>query len=305
MDKQTIPEITGISLPGSELPKMSQHNEVFKIIIGGEIGTGKSSFLHRTVRGTFNPHCRATIGVDFGLKVYKSNDSEFRYQFWDVSGQERFGNMLRVYCQNAVACIICIDITRPQTFEGAKKWIAAMKNIIDHIPIFVMFNKTDICEEYPQELADEFSTFIKQTYENDIFKTYNTAVSQEMDENGLNELLKDLGSLCEFIISNKEDETSEDSEEFNDDKPIEPQNFHSSDSLAPPKQIEEKTFITKIANGIELTHLWMCILWNFTDRIYKLYMSDKTEQEICEMVEHLTSCGVHVEREWKTLTITW
>ena len=38
------------------------------------------------------------------------------------SGQERFGNMTRVYYREAMGAFIVFDVTRPTTFEAVAKW---------------------------------------------------------------------------------------------------------------------------------------------------------------------------------------
>ena len=45
-----------------------------------------------------------------------------RLQLWDIAGQERFGNMTRVYYRDAAAAFIVFDLTRRGTFEAVRKW---------------------------------------------------------------------------------------------------------------------------------------------------------------------------------------
>ncbi|TSX58277.1 Ras-related protein Rab-38 [Bagarius yarrelli] len=91
-----------------------QHNQkehLYKILVIGDLGVGKTSIIKRYVHQTFSTNYRATIGVDFALKVLN----------WD-SDTERFGNMTRVYYREAMGAFIVFDVTRPATFEAVTKW---------------------------------------------------------------------------------------------------------------------------------------------------------------------------------------
>lgn len=69
---------------------------LYKILVIGELGTGKTSFIKRLVHQFFSNNYRATIGVDFALKVIPWDETTLiRLQLWDIAGQERFGNMTR------------------------------------------------------------------------------------------------------------------------------------------------------------------------------------------------------------------
>jgi Ras-related protein Rab-32 len=133
---------------------------LFKILVVGEIGVGKSSIIKRYVHNIFAQHYKATIGVDFALKVFRMEDGvTVRLQLWDIAGQERFGNMTRVYYKEAVGAIIVYDVTRPVSFEGVKKW---KKDIDDKvflpdghpIPCVLFGNKADLPAVVPMGAKD-------------------------------------------------------------------------------------------------------------------------------------------------------
>lgn len=105
------------------------HKEhLYKLLVIGDLGVGKTSIIKRYVHQNFSSHYRATIGVDFALKVlHWDAETVVRLQLWDIAGQERFGNMTRVYYREAMGAFIVFDVTRPATFEAVAKW----KNDLD------------------------------------------------------------------------------------------------------------------------------------------------------------------------------
>lgn len=130
-----------------------KREHLYKILVIGELGTGKTSIIKRYVHQFFSQHYRATIGVDFALKVINWDaDTVIRLQLWDIAGQERFGNMTRVYYKEAVGCFIVFDVTRASTFEAVQKW----KNDLDNkvhlangqpVPCVLLANKCDQAKE--------------------------------------------------------------------------------------------------------------------------------------------------------------
>ncbi|KAF4082051.1 hypothetical protein AMELA_G00147290 [Ameiurus melas] len=100
----------------------SQKEHLYKILVIGDLGVGKTSIIKRYVHQTYSTNYRATIGVDFALKVLNWNSETVRLQLWDIAGQERFGNMTRVYYREAIGAFIVFDVTRPTTFEAVAKW---------------------------------------------------------------------------------------------------------------------------------------------------------------------------------------
>ncbi|XP_051542102.1 ras-related protein Rab-38-like [Myxocyprinus asiaticus] len=100
----------------------NQKEHLFKILVIGDLGVGKTSIIKRYVHQTFSTNYRATIGVDFALKVLNWDSETVRLQLWDIAGQERFGNMTRVYYREAMGAFIVYDVTRPTTFEAVSKW---------------------------------------------------------------------------------------------------------------------------------------------------------------------------------------
>ncbi|XP_060798186.1 ras-related protein Rab-38 [Neoarius graeffei] len=101
---------------------MQQSEHRYKILVIGDLGVGKTSIIKRYVHQHFSANYRATIGVDFGLKVLNLDQGTIRLQLWDIAGQERFGNMTRVYYRDALGALVVYDVTRSCTFEAVRKW---------------------------------------------------------------------------------------------------------------------------------------------------------------------------------------
>lgn len=126
---------------------------LFKVLVVGDIGTGKTSIIKRYVHGIFSNHYKATIGVDFALKVINLDpNTVVRLQLWDIAGQERFGNMTRVYYKEAVGAFIVFDVTRASTFEAVHKWKHDIDSKVhlpngDTVPVVLLANKCDLSKE--------------------------------------------------------------------------------------------------------------------------------------------------------------
>uniref|UniRef100_A0A672PHA7 Ras-related protein Rab n=2 Tax=Sinocyclocheilus grahami TaxID=75366 RepID=A0A672PHA7_SINGR len=100
----------------------NRKEHLYKILVIGDLGVGKTSIIKRYVHQTYSTNYRATIGVDFALKVLNWDSETVRLQLWDIAGQERFGNMTRVYYREAMGAFIVFDVSRPTTFEAVSKW---------------------------------------------------------------------------------------------------------------------------------------------------------------------------------------
>jgi len=126
----------------------------FKVLVVGDIGTGKTSLVKRLKFNSFSDKLNSTVGVDFVMKEYKWDDKTLvRLQLWDIAGQERFGNLTRVYYKEAVGAFVVFDVTRTNTFENTEKWKGDIDSkvdlSVDHkpIPMVLLANKCDLAEK--------------------------------------------------------------------------------------------------------------------------------------------------------------
>ncbi|XP_006633005.2 ras-related protein Rab-38 [Lepisosteus oculatus] len=130
-----------------------QKEFLFKVLVIGDLGVGKTSIIKRYVHQIFSQHYRATIGVDFALKVISWDDhTVIRLQLWDIAGQERYGNMTRVYYREAVGAFVVFDVTRVSTFDTVLKWKGDLDSKVTlaggkPVPAVLLANKADQSRE--------------------------------------------------------------------------------------------------------------------------------------------------------------
>ncbi|KAM9315852.1 ras-related protein Rab-32 [Gastrophryne carolinensis] len=135
--------------PGTSTEVLERKEYLFKVLVIGELGVGKTSIIKRYVHQLFSQHYRATIGVDFALKVINWDSKTLvRLQLWDIAGQERFGNMTRVYYKEALGAFVVFDVTRGSTFEAITKWKSDLDSKVylpsgGTIPAVLLANKCD------------------------------------------------------------------------------------------------------------------------------------------------------------------
>ncbi|KAL3313145.1 rab32, member RAS oncoprotein [Cichlidogyrus casuarinus] len=131
---------------------MTKKQHHFKILVIGDQGTGKSCLIKRYVYNFYSQHYRTTIGVDFALKIVPMPDdesTEIRLQLWDIAGQARVENLLRVYYKEAVGAFVVFDVTRYFTFESVVNWKQGLDSKVTlpngtPIPCVLLANKIDL-----------------------------------------------------------------------------------------------------------------------------------------------------------------
>ena len=103
------------------------YDHIFKLLLIGDAGVGKSSILLRYTDNTFDEHLQSTIGVDFKVKVAVKEGKKIKLTIWDTAGQERYRSLAPMYYRGAKIAIIVYDITCRDSYKGAMSWIAEIK----------------------------------------------------------------------------------------------------------------------------------------------------------------------------------
>uniref|UniRef100_A0A6B2LHN5 Uncharacterized protein n=1 Tax=Arcella intermedia TaxID=1963864 RepID=A0A6B2LHN5_9EUKA len=137
---------------------------LFKIVLVGDSGVGKSNLLSRFTKGEFYEETKSTIGVEFAVKcvVVKGKQGEqvnVKAQIWDTAGQERYRAITSAYYRSAVGAMLVYDITAKDTFENIERWLGELKQHSDtNIVIMLVGNKSDMrhVREVPTDKAEQF-----------------------------------------------------------------------------------------------------------------------------------------------------
>lgn len=116
----------------------------FKLILVGDGGTGKTTFVKRHLTGEFEKRYIATVGVDVHPLSFHTNRGKICFNCWDTAGQEKFGGLRDGYYINGNCAIIMFDVTSRNTYKNVPNWHRDIVRVCDSsIPIVLVGNKVD------------------------------------------------------------------------------------------------------------------------------------------------------------------
>eukprot|EP00922_Rhytidocystis_sp_ex-Travisia-forbesii_P019959 GHVS01029451.1.p1 GENE.GHVS01029451.1~~GHVS01029451.1.p1 ORF type:complete len:209 (+),score=31.69 GHVS01029451.1:402-1028(+) len=122
------------------------YDHLFKILIVGESGVGKSSILVRFTDDEFNEKQLSTIGVDFKVKYMFLGGKRLKLAVWDTAGQERFRTLTSSYYRGAQGVILVYDTSNRNTFENLGSWLEEVRKYSTNAEAVKMLvgNKIDV-----------------------------------------------------------------------------------------------------------------------------------------------------------------
>ncbi|KZO95124.1 GTPase [Calocera viscosa TUFC12733] len=185
----------------------SNYDYLFKVVLIGDSGVGKSNLLSRFTRNEFNPDSKSTIGVEFATRSLDVDGKIVKAQIWDTAGQERYRAITSAYYRGAVGALLVYDISKQPTFANVTRWLKELRDHADSsIVIMLVGNKSDL-KHLRAVLTEEAKQF---AMENGLSFIETSALDASNVESAFQQILTDIYR----IVSSKSLEAA--------DEPIQP-----------------------------------------------------------------------------------
>jgi len=133
---------------------------LFKLVLIGDSGVGKSCLLLRFADDNFTDSYISTIGVDFRFRTITIEKKTVKLQIWDTAGQERFRTITSAYYRGADGIIMVYDVTNTESFSDVAGWLTEVDRYAnENTSKLLVGNKADLVEEkiVTEETAQRFA----------------------------------------------------------------------------------------------------------------------------------------------------
>jgi len=144
-----------------------EYDYLFKLLIIGDSGVGKSCLLLRFADDTFMESYISTIGVDFKIRTVEIQGKVVKLQIWDTAGQERFRTITSSYYRGAHGIVVVYDITDRESFNNVRQWLQEVDRYAsENVSKLLVGNKSDMDNkrEVPYESAKEYADQLGMTF---------------------------------------------------------------------------------------------------------------------------------------------
>ncbi|KAG0428448.1 hypothetical protein HPB47_024580, partial [Ixodes persulcatus] len=122
---------------------------LFKFLVIGSAGTGKSCLLHQFIENKFKAESNHTIGVEFGSKVVNVGGRSVKLQIWDTAGQERFSSTTPSFpvlaARSSGGALLWFPLVTRETYNALTNWLTDARTLASpNIVILLVGNKKDL-----------------------------------------------------------------------------------------------------------------------------------------------------------------
>lgn len=159
-----------INATGTKPGKAKDYDYLFKLVLIGDSGVGKSCLLLRFADDAFTESYISTIGVDFRFRTIKIDKKTIKLQIWDTAGQERFRTITSAYYRGADGIIMVYDVTSMDSFDHVNDWLKEVNRYAsDGTCKLLVGNKSDriadkiVTNEQGKKFADDIGIAYLET----------------------------------------------------------------------------------------------------------------------------------------------
>jgi len=145
--------------PGATTGK--DYDYLFKLLIIGDAGVGKSSLLVRFADNLFTSAYINTIGVDFKIRTVEYEGKRIKLQIWDTAGQERFRTITATYYRGTHGVIVVYDVTDRESYENVQRWMTEIDKNCENVSRVLVGNKIDMVNDIAIH-ADEANEYAQK-----------------------------------------------------------------------------------------------------------------------------------------------
>merc|ERR1719217_1265098 len=128
------------------------YDYLFKVVLIGDSGVGKSNLLSRFTRNEFCLDSKSTIGVEFATRSIQVDGKTIKAQIWDTAGQERYRAITSAYYRGAVGALLVYDLTK---HENVDRWLRELRDHAEaNIVVMLVGNKSDLKTQRAVETSE-------------------------------------------------------------------------------------------------------------------------------------------------------
>ena len=125
---------------------------LYKIVMVGDSGVGKSNLLNRYISDNFVANRQPTIGAVFHTRILRTDGKSLTAQVWDTAGQERFHYITRQYYRGISGAVLVYDLTSKSSFENLDRWLTEVSSCVNvvngrrdpKVILMLLGNKSDV-----------------------------------------------------------------------------------------------------------------------------------------------------------------
>lgn len=181
------------------------YDYLYKIVLVGDSGVGKSNLLTRFTKNEFNFKSTSTIGVEFSTRTVQVQSKKIKAQVWDTAGQERFRAITSAFYRGAVGALLVYDLTKHESYQSVEKWLKELREHGDSkMVVMLVGNKTDLkhLRAVPVEEAKLFAE------KNNLSFIEASALDANNVDTAFENVLTDVYKILNNIESNQQKATS-------------------------------------------------------------------------------------------------